>query len=53
VCLHGCAIACALKQTFAQFKIFLEGTLAQSLPHEAQWTPEVSTDQDWIGLDQD
>jgi len=27
VCLHGCAIACALKRTFAQCKIFLEGTL--------------------------
>jgi len=23
---HGCAIACSLKQTFAQCKIFLEGT---------------------------
>jgi len=25
--LHGCEIACALKQTFAQCKIFLQGTL--------------------------
>ena len=24
---HGYAVACALKQTFAQYKIFLEGTL--------------------------
>ena len=27
VCSHGCAIACTLKQTSAQCKIFLEGTL--------------------------
>jgi len=27
VCLHGYAIACARKQTFARCKIFLEGTL--------------------------
>jgi len=27
VCLRGCAIACALKQTFALCEIFLEGTL--------------------------
>jgi len=30
VCLHGCAVACAscaTKQTFAQCRIFLEGTL--------------------------
>ena len=26
-CLHGCAIACSLKQTFALCKIFLQGTL--------------------------
>ena len=25
--LHGCEIACALKQTFAQCKIFLQDTL--------------------------
>jgi len=28
VCSHICAIACALKQTFAQCKILLEGTLS-------------------------
>ena len=28
---HGCAIACALNQTFAQCKIFLEGTLRATL----------------------
>jgi len=27
VCLHGCATACSLKKTFAQRKIFSEGTL--------------------------
>jgi len=27
LCLHGCEIACALNQTFAQCKIFLQGTL--------------------------
>ena len=26
-CLHGCEIACALKQTIAQCKSFLQGTL--------------------------
>ena len=25
--LHGCEIACALKQTFAQCKMFVQGTL--------------------------
>jgi len=25
VCLHGCEVACALKQTFAQCKMFLQG----------------------------
>jgi len=25
--LHGCEITCALKQTFVQCKIFLQGTL--------------------------
>jgi len=25
--LHGCEIACVLKQTFAQCKVFLQGTL--------------------------
>jgi len=28
---HGCVIACALKQTFAQCKIFLERTLPPAL----------------------
>jgi len=27
VCLHSCEIECVLKQTFAQRKIFLQGTL--------------------------
>jgi len=34
VCLHGCAIACALyatKQTLARCRIFLEGTLFMNL----------------------
>ena len=31
VCLRGCAIACALKKTFAQCKIFLEGTLVTNI----------------------
>jgi len=30
-CLHGCAIACAVKQTFAQCKIFLEGALVPNI----------------------
>ena len=38
VCLHGCADACAscaTKQTFAQCRIFLEGTLQPTLPTHA------------------
>jgi len=32
VYLHGCTTACALKQTFPQCKVFLEGTLILGMP---------------------
>jgi len=32
LCVYGCASACALKQKFAQCKIFLDGTLMWTLP---------------------
>ena len=48
LCLHSCTIACALKQTFAQCEISLEGTLAAITTHkqEAEWQASDRFEQD-------